>query len=258
MCSKWAFSECSKVIDVILAGTKGRLKHILNKLENYTSGSLSNVEMELRSTVLPLLLSGKDAKYEGGDVEYAFWLSSVMRCCSKASAQSKLLMILFGPVTRDSGETIINWRLFCDETIPTYNEAEKTIKPLSDALHVLIKTKQIDEFPNSWNQHDVFNIVEELSTTPEPWAFENFVSLLLFRPSLISVSLTARLENNYADEACLMFHTFAIERTVSVFAHGQRNWASDTSHIIVWLQTTSSAFETARVRHLQCKIQRMK
>ncbi|KIH52649.1 hypothetical protein ANCDUO_17248 [Ancylostoma duodenale] len=73
-----------------------------------------------------------------------------------------------------------------------------------------MKTREIDDFHHSWSQHDVFNVIEELSTTPEPWSFENFVSLLLFRPALIPISLTARLEHNYADEACLMFNTFAI------------------------------------------------
>ncbi|CAJ0605564.1 unnamed protein product [Cylicocyclus nassatus] len=208
MCSNWAFSECKKVIDAVLLSTKGRLEHILKKIENSRSiETLSEVITEFRGTFLPLLLSGRDAKYEGGDAEYAFWLSAVMRCSPKAEAQSKLLMMLFGPVTSHSGT--INWRLFCDETIMTYNEAEKTIKPLSDALTVLMRTKQIAGFPNPWNQHDIFNIVEELSTTPEPWAFENFAFLLLFCPSLIPISLTARLENNYAGEACMMFHTFA-------------------------------------------------
>ncbi|KIH53974.1 hypothetical protein ANCDUO_15881 [Ancylostoma duodenale] len=210
MCSKWAFSECAKVLDSMLSARKGRLRKILNRLHEVPPGSLPKVEMELRNAFVPLLLSGRDAKYEGAEVEYAFWLSAVMRCYEQAGDQSKLLMILFGPATTDSGETLINWQLLCDHTIMSQSVAEELLKPLSDALHVLMKTKEIDDFHHSWSQHDVFNVIEELSTTPEPWSFENFVSLLLFRPALIPISLTARLEHNYADEACLMFNTFAI------------------------------------------------
>ncbi|RCN39076.1 hypothetical protein ANCCAN_15020 [Ancylostoma caninum] len=210
MCSKWAFSECAKILDSVLSARKGRLRKILCRLHKAAPGSLPEVEMELRDAFVPLLLSGRDAKYEGAEVEYAFWLSAIMRCYEQAADQSKLLMILFGPTTTDSGGTLINWQLLCDHTIMSQSVAEELLKPLSDALHVLMTTKEIDDFHHSWTQHDVFNVIEELSTTPEPWSFENFVSLLLFRPTLIPISLTARLENNYADEACLMFNTFAI------------------------------------------------
>lgn len=59
----------------------------------------------MRNAFVPLLLSGRDAKYEGAEVEYAFWLSAVMRCYAHAGDQSKLLMILFGPTTTDAGES---------------------------------------------------------------------------------------------------------------------------------------------------------
>ncbi|KAK6736986.1 hypothetical protein RB195_019589 [Necator americanus] len=223
MCSKWAFSECAKVFESLLNINKGRLRNILKKLEKSSPGSLPLIEMEFRKAALPLLLSGIDAKYEGSEVEYAFWLSEVMRCCTRCPAvQSKLLMILFGPTTTDSGQTLIDWRLFCDRTITTQNHAEELLKPLSEALHVLMMTKQLD-IHQPWSQHDVFNVIEELTTTPEPWSFENFVSLLLFRPALIPVSLTARMQHNYTDEACLMFNAFA---TMS------QRWNMDVCQII--------------------------
>ncbi|KAL6723343.1 hypothetical protein Aduo_018358 [Ancylostoma duodenale] len=210
MCSKWDFSECAKIFDSMLCARKGRLRKILNRLRKAPPGSLPKVEMEVRNAFVPLLLSGRDAKYEGAEIEYAFWLSAVMRCYEQAADQSKLLMILFGPTTTDSGETLINWQLLCDHTIMSQSVAEELLKPLSDALHVLMKTREIDDSHHSWTQQNVFNVIEELTTTPEPWSFENFVSVLLFCPTLIPISLTARLERNYADEACLMFNTFAI------------------------------------------------
>ncbi|KJH39662.1 hypothetical protein DICVIV_14456, partial [Dictyocaulus viviparus] len=128
--------------------------------------------------------------------------------------QSKLLMVLFGPTTTILGETVIDWRLLCENVIVSRDLADVLLKPLSDVLYLLLKTINWDDENYCWSQHDVFNVIEELSTTPEPWSFDNFVCLLLHRPSLIPISLIARMNHNYADEACLMFNSFMTVRSL--------------------------------------------
>ncbi|KAJ1353495.1 hypothetical protein KIN20_010133 [Parelaphostrongylus tenuis] len=126
----------------------------------------------------------------------------------KPNSQSKLLMILFGPTTTVSNETVIDWRLFCDNVIASQQLAKAIVKPLSDVLYLLMTTQNFYDKRYRWSQYDVFNVLEELSTIPEPWSFDNFVYLLLYRPQLIPISLVARMNHSYIEEACLMFNSF--------------------------------------------------
>ncbi|KAK6054306.1 hypothetical protein COOONC_08191, partial [Cooperia oncophora] len=107
-----------------------------------------------------------------------------------------------------SFSAVVDWQLFCEHIIAPFDVTEIVVKPLSDVLHILLKTKLLDSEEYLWSQHDVFNVIEELTTSPEPWSFDNFVSLLLHRTALIPVSLVARMNHNYSDEACLMFLCF--------------------------------------------------
>ncbi|KHJ93815.1 hypothetical protein OESDEN_06267 [Oesophagostomum dentatum] len=46
MCSKWAFSECAKVLETILAANGGRLLNIFEEIEKNAPGSLPDLEIE--------------------------------------------------------------------------------------------------------------------------------------------------------------------------------------------------------------------
>ncbi|KAK6054305.1 hypothetical protein COOONC_08190 [Cooperia oncophora] len=105
MCSKWAFTECAKVLRAVLERDNGRLQDTLKQFSESEAGSLPAVEMELRETVRALLLSGIDARYDGADVEYMFWISAVMRTMKEPISQSRLLMVLFGPTRRINGQS---------------------------------------------------------------------------------------------------------------------------------------------------------
>ncbi|KAE9416329.1 hypothetical protein Angca_006476 [Angiostrongylus cantonensis] len=207
MCSNWAFSERAKVLEAVLEWRGGQLKNALKELSDRSPGSIPKLEMQVRESICQLLLSGRYAHYDGADSEYTFWLSAVIRTMPLPSNQSKLLMVLFGPTTTVLNE-IIDWRLLCENSIASQQLARALLKPLSDVLYSLLKTKDLNDQNYFWSQHDVFNLIEELSTIPEPWSFDNFVSLLLHRPQLIPISLVARMNHNYVDEACLMFNSF--------------------------------------------------
>uniref|UniRef100_A0A0N4Y760 NAD_binding_4 domain-containing protein n=1 Tax=Nippostrongylus brasiliensis TaxID=27835 RepID=A0A0N4Y760_NIPBR len=118
----------------------------------------------LRASIRSLLLTGVNAEYDGAGGEYIFWLSAVMRLMKEPTCQSKLLMILFGPTTVIYGETVIDWSLFCERTVIPLDLSTTLVKPLSDALHLLLKTKQLGCEEYAWTQHDVFNVIEELSS----------------------------------------------------------------------------------------------
>ncbi|KAK5981184.1 hypothetical protein GCK32_005451 [Trichostrongylus colubriformis] len=210
MCSKWAFSECEKVLQAVLQRDNGRLQDLLKQFSSSEPESLPKIEMELRETVHALLLSGRNARYDGADTEYIFWVSAVLRTVKEPVTQSRLLMVLYGPLRKIGNEKVIDWRLFCEHIIAPFALTEALLKPLSDVLHLLLNTKQLDAEKYLWSQHDVFNVIEELTTSPEPWSFDNFVSLLLHRTALIPVSLVARMNHNYSDEACLMFLSFIV------------------------------------------------
>lgn len=208
MCHKWAFSECAKVLHAILELNDCRLKKALKQISEGEPGSLPKVEMEVREFIRSLLLTGRDARYEGADVEWIFWISAVIRTFTEPMSQSRLLMVLFGPTVELNGEVAVDWRLFCEHVVTSLELAETIVKPLSDVLHLLLKTNRLERTEYVWTQHDVFNVIEELSTSPEPWSFDNFVSLLLQRPALIPVSLVARMNHEYTEEACLLFISF--------------------------------------------------
>ncbi|VDO18770.1 unnamed protein product [Heligmosomoides polygyrus] len=165
MCHKWAFSECAKVLHAILELNDCRLKKALKQISEGEPGSLPKVEMEVREFIRSLLLTGRDARYEGADVEWIFWISAVIRTFTEPMSQSRLLMVLFGPTVELNGEVAVDWRLFCEHVVTSLELAETIVKPLSDVLHLLLKTNRLERTEYVWTQHDVFNVIEELSSS---------------------------------------------------------------------------------------------
>jgi len=75
------------------------------------------------------------------------------------------------------------------------------VKPLSDALTALYNTINEPELGHfSWTETEVFAMMEEVTTFPDPWAMDNFAAVLIHNPVLIPTSLIYRCSQHYMQE----------------------------------------------------------
>uniref|UniRef100_A0A0N5AYC3 FBXO47 ARM repeats region domain-containing protein n=1 Tax=Syphacia muris TaxID=451379 RepID=A0A0N5AYC3_9BILA len=140
--------------------------------------------------------------------EVAFWISAIIRTQKSSAGRARLLFLLYGPL-KNVGEGKLNEVDFSKRSISTYAESIGYLKPLSDALYFLASSKFLPESHKelNWTETEMFNVIEELTTSPEPWCFDNFASLILHRPCLIPLTFVPRVMNGFVDEAGQLFNT---------------------------------------------------
>uniref|UniRef100_A0A914CES8 F-box domain-containing protein n=1 Tax=Acrobeloides nanus TaxID=290746 RepID=A0A914CES8_9BILA len=163
------------------------------------------------------------------DVEFkdpkdaAFWFSVVLRLQQRAFDQAKLLLTLYAPVIKDGqGEERVDYRNLAEIDIVSAADADHRLSQLSTAFGKLLHAIELDFSPASfdygieqlrWSKPELFNLIEEVTTFPEPWPMQNFVAMLLQSHRLIPIAISYRILHGFGDEAgtiMFMLNTFAL------------------------------------------------
>ncbi|VDD88652.1 unnamed protein product [Enterobius vermicularis] len=194
-------------MDSIFSMDANSLWHLLTLVLGGIPGAFPNCEIKVRRLIRGFFL--ETCRHSNVN-EVAFWMSAVTRTQKTASSRARLLFLLYGPVSSPgTEEESIDWRILVDSAVTTYAESMEYLRPLSDALYFLASSKYLPEnlAELTWNETEMFNVIEELTTSPEPWSFDNFAGLILHRPCLIPLTFVPRVMNGFVNEAGQLFNT---------------------------------------------------
>ncbi|KHN83050.1 F-box only protein 47 [Toxocara canis] len=194
---RWDFNECARLMRSLLAAAENKLYQAMCEVLEGEGGQHPVSEMQVRRGFRELFL-----EHRYPDVrDSSFWMSAVLRTQFSASRQVKLMYVLFGPTKiNDLLEEVVDWRGLCEQPISTSQNSRERLGPLSDAFFRLLQTKSIGASEFIYTETDVFNLLEEITTYPEPWLFDNFVALLLNRPALIPIAFVFRVVHGYHEK----------------------------------------------------------
>uniref|UniRef100_A0A915B4L6 F-box domain-containing protein n=1 Tax=Parascaris univalens TaxID=6257 RepID=A0A915B4L6_PARUN len=204
---QWDFCECARLLHSLFSTTESGLYRTILETLDEPDGLHPDKEMKIRRRLKNLFLS-----HQYPDIRDAsFWLSAILRTHLNTTKQAKLLYILFGPTRlNDFLQEVIDWRDLCEIPVSTLVSSKQKLGPLSDALLTLLQTKCLGNSEFVYNEADMFNILEELTTYPQPWPFDNFVALLLNRTALIPIALAFRMMHGYVEETGQMFNSMRL------------------------------------------------
>ncbi|PIC53111.1 hypothetical protein B9Z55_000295 [Caenorhabditis nigoni] len=187
----------------------GSLAHALNgvvtrpdverNLENTENAHIWFYEMELRKTVLTLFLHNGVTDPAVGLNK--FFLSSILRKFKEAhgTVPTSLIYLLFSPTTIYEGEEVIHWHRLSQISVVDYDDALE-LNPLARAMFALLQCKKLNN-TLPWTKNTIFNLMEEITTYPNPWSMNTFVALHVLEPELVPIGVVARLNRNHEDEA---------------------------------------------------------
>ncbi|CAI5441636.1 unnamed protein product [Caenorhabditis angaria] len=166
-------------------------------------------EMNVRKTIKNLFLSNMDTdpNSESNRCFLSFFLNEFKH--KGMSKLSKLMYLLFAPTIRIRHHEIIHWSRFSELVVTTEDEAQSVLKPMANALRALMECKR-SSAEKPWMKNSIFNLMEEMTTYPEPWSMNTFVSLLLMQPCLIPISIVARMQKDHEQEAGDMLCTMKL------------------------------------------------
>ncbi|GMR36868.1 hypothetical protein PMAYCL1PPCAC_07063, partial [Pristionchus mayeri] len=201
-----SFDHCKHIIELILdmkvpVGEGLTEKRLIRELITdvvHTAVAGEHVdEMKVRKIVRDLFIDQTHLDEQ----QQAIWMTCLMRTFPKLQQQARLLMIALAPTMKEDGTEVIDWRSLCDRDVTDRRDAELRIKPLAVVISKLSNLAMSRDRNMSWTSTELFNLIEEVSTCPEPWAFDNFIAFLIQEPSLIPIALTARMTHDYVEEA---------------------------------------------------------
>ncbi|MCP9259727.1 hypothetical protein DINM_002944 [Dirofilaria immitis] len=206
-CEKWDFHECEALMHMVLCFTE--LNQLLCEV----------LPEEIRVRLRGLFLShpAKDER------DYGFWVSTILRTQETTKLQGKLFMIIFGPLkfieigrplALYTGEKsniiaeIIDWEVLCNGSIILEHLCAKLLGPLALGFHHLMSISSLGYY--AWTNDQLFILMEEISTIPYVWTFDNFAALLALRPQIFHIALFTRLSKGRMNEAAYIFHAVKI------------------------------------------------
>ncbi|KAF8361508.1 prom-1, partial [Pristionchus pacificus] len=203
------FDHCKQIIDLVLemkitwinednVVKKRAIREFISEVvHSQQAGDLQKEEMKVREVIRDLVIDQTHLD----DQQQAIWMTCLMRTFPKLQQQARLLMIALAPTMKEGVSDVIDWRSLCDRDVSDQNDAELRIKPLALFISKLSTLNVSRDRSMSWTNTELFNLIEEVSTCPEPWAFDNFIAFLIQEPLLIPIALTARMTHDYVEEA---------------------------------------------------------
>jgi hypothetical protein len=88
-----------------------------------------------------------------------------------------------------------------DIAVVTPEDACDRLGPYARAFEALATINSHPSAGNGgWKQSELFALVEETTTCPEPWALDSFAVLLLMCPNAARLVIGQRLKYNHIDE----------------------------------------------------------
>uniref|UniRef100_A0A914X1V5 F-box domain-containing protein n=1 Tax=Plectus sambesii TaxID=2011161 RepID=A0A914X1V5_9BILA len=203
MTTSWDFGECAKVLNAVLQFDDGLLQRTIDLVLKEPLGSRKEDEMRVRETLRATFLDHKFADVR----DFPFWISALLRTRRTVEEQARLLMLLYAPTRVVDEKTEIDWKSLCDVAVTTLSDGQKRVAPFATAINALLLTSSHNIRGYQWCEHEVFAMIEEVTTLPEPWALDNFSALMLFRPALGPIALVSRCLHTYEVEAGQIVNT---------------------------------------------------
>uniref|UniRef100_A0A183C0K6 Protein lines n=1 Tax=Globodera pallida TaxID=36090 RepID=A0A183C0K6_GLOPA len=100
------------------------------------------------------------------------------------------------------GKEFVDYQRIYTEPITDLDSAHTILGELPSMVALLLETSTIAEVEElRWNELEVFNFLEMLTTYPEPWVLRNFATLLIMAPGLARVAVQTRALHGNPGEA---------------------------------------------------------
>ncbi|EFP01000.1 CRE-PROM-1 protein [Caenorhabditis remanei] len=200
--------QIDDIVDMVFS-VVGSLKDELNsvlvrpdverQLENRDNLHVWFYEIELRRRTLALFLNNGTADPALGLNKY--FLSSLMKIFKdlRGAMPTALFYLLFSPTIFHENEEVIDFHRLSQISVLDMEDTVE-LKQFTRAIYALLRCKQLN---NSvpWSKNTVFNLMEEITTYPNPWSMNTFVSLHVLEPELVPIGVVARMNRNHEDEA---------------------------------------------------------
>ncbi|CAJ0918558.1 unnamed protein product, partial [Mesorhabditis belari] len=200
----WEFTECSRLLDAVLDIHDGTLRKLVAEVMVSSDGKQPELEMQVRLAIRGLFL---DMQYSD-QAASAFWLAAVLNKLTTPEYRPKFFMLLFLDPVEANGKKTLDWRRMVTEVITSYYHSMRFISPLSKALTRLLSTAEHLTRPCralAYTRSMMFNLVEEITTYPEPWSLDTYTALHVHEPSLISLSIEMRMQQQlYAESGNIL------------------------------------------------------
>ncbi|KAH7725683.1 F-box domain-containing protein [Aphelenchoides avenae] len=161
--------------------------------------------------------------YENGGIgkSKVFTASAVLRLLCPPDQRHLLLMLLYAPVVHDAnGNDVVKIPSINDPEVTRFEEIYETFGMMPLVCEQLIEAKHSLPDELSWTDKEVFDLIEDLTTFPDPWAIENFAAFLVCRPTLTFLAVALRAVNDYVPDAgFILFHLIEISSKMDRICH---------------------------------------
>uniref|UniRef100_A0A914LRG8 F-box domain-containing protein n=1 Tax=Meloidogyne incognita TaxID=6306 RepID=A0A914LRG8_MELIC len=182
---------------------------LLTRVRNFFKSKKNNEveELALRRVILSLFLN--DCSFSTNDnssnviQQISFRLSAILHLFGENGEHKyRLMLLLTAPTsTRLDQENdgfklqpmeFVNYQRIVADPIFDRQSAQTYLGELPQLVEQLLFTKSLDMKELRWNELELFNFLELLTTYPEPWVLRNFASLLILAPGLAKIAICIR------------------------------------------------------------------
>uniref|UniRef100_A0A1I8BX15 CCR4-NOT transcription complex subunit 11 n=1 Tax=Meloidogyne hapla TaxID=6305 RepID=A0A1I8BX15_MELHA len=182
---------------------------LLTRIRNFFICKKNDVDEELALRRLILALFLNDCSFSTNDNSFniiqqtGFRLSAILHLFGLDNEHKfRLVLLLAAPIsTRINQENdgvniqpieFVNYQRIVADPIFDRQSAKIYLGELPQLVEQLLFTKTLDIKELRWNDLELFNFLELLTTYPEPWVLRNFASLLVLAPGLAKIAITIR------------------------------------------------------------------
>ncbi|EGT55140.1 hypothetical protein CAEBREN_31986 [Caenorhabditis brenneri] len=189
----------------VVGSLKDELNGVINRpdiersLENRDNLHIWYYEMELRNRTLALFLNNGSADPAYGLNKY--FLGSLLKLFKDIHGvlPTAIFYLLYSPTIIHENEEVIHWHRLSLVSVMNSEDASE-LKPFARAIYGLLLCRKMHSL-SPWTKNTIFNLMEEVTTYPNPWSMNTFVSLHVLEPELVPIGVVARMNRNHEDEA---------------------------------------------------------
>lgn len=195
----WDTYEMGKVYTEIM-GHSNSLAFLRDTFLSSVPGNLPEIEYRLRVFHRSVFLDQSFYHPEDGP----FWLSRILAGLSLEQKGKLIGLLATETKKKGDGTFVVDWRSLCDVAVTSHANAFRRLKLHLQILNML-SWKDGRTGRGHWTNMDIFMLVEEITTFPEPWAMDNFAALLLMVPNVAKPVLVSRIASGHIQETAAIF-----------------------------------------------------
>jgi len=125
---------------------------------------------------------------------FRFRLAALLSLLSPYEMEHRLIMILGAPIATDENGVEIGIDYLSAVTVAITGEAmvKQVLGDMPEIMEQILMSNQLLIPELRWHEIHVFNLLETLTTYPEPWVLPNFAAFLLASPRLARLAIFTR------------------------------------------------------------------